>query len=85
MPFISPGSVGSHVVAAAGCDTSITEARTACTASPSVAMGYYARTMGYTCPPHTYDVVVPYTAVPRDRAAPYITDISAAPAIVPLY
>jgi len=24
MPFISPGSVGSHVVAAAACDTSIT-------------------------------------------------------------
>lgn len=32
MPFISPGSVGSHVVGAVACDTSITDQPACCTA-----------------------------------------------------
>jgi len=81
MPFISPGSVGSHVVAAAACDTSITGP----TSPPlHIAVGGdgapLART--YTCVCVFARIYVsPYTwADPGTAGAvvsPYITDISA--------
>lgn len=68
-PFISPGSVGSHVVGAAGCDTSITD-RPACTVASCVIRSYV----------RLHDTV----HVDRWHRTSYITDISA-PAIVLLY
>lgn len=62
-PFISPGSVGSHVVGAAGCDTSITDRRPACTVTSCVVRSYV----------RLHDTV----HVDRWHRTSYITDISA--------
>lgn len=65
MPFISPGSVGSHVVGAAACDTSITD-QPGLPHRPTVAM---VRKRVYV------STWTSYTRLPR-AVSPYITDIS---------